>query len=241
MAALRRQLSGDPRQDRSPPPGTLNPARESSPTKPSGHESSPRPGCLDLAQATSQPTAGSRERLTSPHTVGGDLETAIPIALPRRLLTRNRSPHQAWRSSMQMHGDGGDQGPSLMRPSSERLTLPLTVGIHLGKRGSAKRWAATYSHRSVLTEDYTRARPLRGVLRGVRGNEEHITWRSTVPTTCRNAGPHSGECKIHGKDGAAEPIRRRLDTPSDQQNDRKRSLAGRSVAARADEEHIPVP
>jgi hypothetical protein len=25
-------------------------------------------------------------------------------------------------------------------------------------------------------------------------------------TTCRNAGPHSGECEIHGKDGVAGSI-----------------------------------
>ena len=105
LAALCRQLSGDPRQDRSPPPGTLNPARESWPTKPSGHESSPRPGCLDMAQATSWPTAGSRERMTSPHTVGGDLgngdpHSASPPFADREAVTSRSVPVEhayAWR------------------------------------------------------------------------------------------------------------------------------------------------
>src|SRR5215211_4378255 len=38
----------------------------------------------------------------------------------------------------------------VLRPASERLTSPLTVGSDLQKRGSAQRWAATYSHGGVL-------------------------------------------------------------------------------------------
>jgi hypothetical protein len=35
-------------------------------------------------------------------------------------------------------------------PVRELLTSPLTVRADLGKRGSAQRWAATYSHGGVL-------------------------------------------------------------------------------------------
>jgi hypothetical protein len=38
------------------------------------------------------------------------------------------------------------QRPSWMKPSSERLTSPLTVGIDLQKRRTAQWLAAIYSH-----------------------------------------------------------------------------------------------
>jgi len=64
-------------------------------------------------------------------------QTAFRTALPRRLLIRKRSRHGAWRSSM--HGDGGEpRTVVLTRPSSERLTSPLTVRNELGKRRSAQ-------------------------------------------------------------------------------------------------------
>ena len=59
--------------------------------------------------------------------------------------------------------------------------MPLTVEIHLRKRGFAQRWAATYSHGGVLTEGYTWPVDRSGECR----NEEHITWRSTVDSDLR--------------------------------------------------------
>jgi hypothetical protein len=37
-------------------------------------------------------------------------------------------------------------------------------------------------------------------------SEEHITSRSTVVATCENAGPHSGDRKIHGKHVLASQV-----------------------------------
>src|SRR5215216_459918 len=83
--------------------------------------------------------------MTSPSTAGGDLGNGD--LLPRRLLTRKRSSHRTWRSSM--HSDGGE-GPLLTRPLSERLTLRLTVCGDLRKRRSAQRWGGPYSYGGVL-------------------------------------------------------------------------------------------
>jgi hypothetical protein len=63
--------------------------------------------------------------------------------LARRIASRvlrlvGRAPVAGWELATQILG--------LQGLSSERLTSPLTVGVDLGKRWSAQRWAATYSH-----------------------------------------------------------------------------------------------
>jgi hypothetical protein len=60
---------------------------------------------------------------------------------------------------------------------SERLTSPLTVRVDLGKRRSAQRWAATYSHGGVLPGTLTSG--LAAVPRG--STNEHDSSRPLGP------------------------------------------------------------
>jgi hypothetical protein len=82
--------------------------------------------------------------MTSPLRLAATWRNGGSHSASRRLLTRKRPSHEAWRSSM--NGDGVGQVRSLTRPAWERLTLPLTVRGELGKRWSAQRWSVTYSH-----------------------------------------------------------------------------------------------
>src|SRR5215216_1850338 len=76
------------------------------------------------------------------------------ICLPQRPQCRGRPSSSLTVGIEPENVDGHGGGRDLTHnpvsrangPASERLTSSLTVARDLGKRGSAQRWAATYSH-----------------------------------------------------------------------------------------------
>ena len=93
--------------------------------------------------------------MTPPPMVGATWETALSTALPRHQLTRKRSPHGVWRSSM--HGDGG----GLRTVIDEAIVRTPNFTLH----GSLATWGNDHLHsgRPPLTTGTAKEGGLSGV------------------------------------------------------------------------------